>query len=148
MMRQWLPPAAQDLLESLPRGDQRHGLDVARALLASGHANEHLLAAALLHDAGKAGAGLTIFHRSAVVLLEAGRSHWLEALGEATESDWRRPFWRHLHHAETGAQLALETGCSEVTAWLIANHHRPAGEAPDECRRKLLETLQHEDDSY
>ena len=147
-MRDSLPPEAAGLFEALPIGDQRHGLDVAMALLARGEDDPDLLAAALLHDAGKAEAGLTIFHRAAVVLLQAGRSQWLDSLGDKSEGDWRRPFWVHQHHGEIGAALAQGAGCSETTVWLIANHHGQAAGVTDVERRRLLEMLQREDNVH
>ena len=143
-----LAPPALNLFESLPTQDQRHGFDVALALLHRGHRDTDLLAAALLHDAGKAGAGLTVFHRTAVVLLQAGRPGWLEDLDEAAQKGWRRSFWVHQRHAEIGAELAREAGCSDLTIWLICNHHRSLSDVSDEGRRALLELLQREDDSH
>ena len=65
-----LPPSAQMLFREMPVADRRHGLDVAHRLLASGHDDRDLLAAALLHDAGK-GHRLRLWHRVSGVLLEA-----------------------------------------------------------------------------
>lgn len=150
--REWarslLTPAAAELFEGLPRQDQRHGMDVALALRDTGVEEPAVLAAALLHDAGKARSHLTLFHRTAVVLLQAGQPALLHALGEEERQDWRRPFWVHLHHPEIGAELAEAAGCEELTVWLIRHHHRPAGEIPDAHRRALLELLQHLDNSH
>jgi hypothetical protein len=143
-----LPPEAASLFESLSPGDQRHGLDVARALVARGEGDPDLLAAALLHDAGKAGAGLTIFHRVAIVLLQAAKPEWLASLSRQGEGAWRRPFWAHRHHGEIGAALARQAGCSETTIWLIAHHHEHVAEVADASRRQLLDTLQREDNTH
>jgi len=150
--REWvrsvLPGPAVTLFESLPVQDQRHGLDVAQALMAREEDNADLLAAALLHDAGKAGAGLTVFHRTAVVLLQAGRRQWLESLDHKERDSWRRPFWVHQHHGELGAEMARQAGCSEMTVWLVANHHARTDSVSNEERRRLLEALQREDNTH
>ncbi len=150
--RQWaaslLPPAAVKLFEALPHQDQRHGMDIALALRDAGVAEPAVLAAALLHDAGKIHGALTLFHRTAVVLLQAGHPSLLHALGDEERQDWRRPFWVHLHHAELGAQLAQEAGCEELTVWLIRHHHQPAQEISEPGRRAWLELFQRLDNSH
>lgn len=150
--REWarslLTPAAFELFTALPRQDRRHGIDVALALRDAGVTEPAVLAAALLHDAGKAHSRLTLFHRTAVVLLQAGKPALLHALGDEEREDWRRPFWVHLHHPEIGAELAEAAGCEELTAWLIRHHHRPAEEVADAHRRAWLELLQNVDNSH
>lgn len=144
--RRLLGPAASDLFERMPRADQRHGLDVMQALAAAGEREPAVLAAALLHDAGKAGAGLTVWHRTAIVLL--GR-WWPAGLARlAAPAGWRRPFWAHLRHAELGAQAAEAAGCAELTVWLIRHHHAAAGEELDAGRRALLLTFQRQDGKH
>jgi hypothetical protein len=49
--------------------DQRHALAVYHRLCRAGHTNPQLLAAALLHDAGKAAAWLPAWQRAVIVLL-------------------------------------------------------------------------------
>jgi hypothetical protein len=141
-----LPPAALELFRALPRQDQRHALDVAHALVESGLTDPELLAAALLHDCGKAGAGLTVWHRSIIVLLHRLRPDWLEWLG-ARDAGWRRPFWAHLHHPEIGAARAEAAGCAALTVWIIRWHHRPAETLPADSRRDALLALQRRDDT-
>ena len=146
LVRRLLPPAAADLFSRLPRQDQRHGLDVAGALLQRRQDDPDLLAAALLHDAGKAVAGLTVFHRSAIVLLAHWGPGWLRRLGSGRRR-WQRPFWVHLHHPALGAELARGAGCSERTARLIALHHAEPVAAGD-AERVLLAALQEQDAAH
>lgn len=141
-----LPPAALQLFRTLPRQDQRHALDVAHALAESGQTDADLLEAALLHDGGKAGAGLTVWHRSIIVLLHRLLPGWLEWLG-ARDAGWRRPFWAHLHHPEIGATRAEAAGCAPLTVWIIRWHHRPAESLPAAGRRDALLALQRLDDT-
>jgi len=143
----WLTPAGLALFQALPRQDQRHSLDVARALSYAGHADPDLLAAALLHDCAKAGAGLTVWHRTLIVLLKACRPQWLERCGQAP-SGWRRPFWVHVRHAELGA-ARVEAACyPELAVWLIRHHHTPAAGLSAGGRRDLLGALQREDAAH
>ena len=142
-----LSAAAAGLFQAMPLQDQRHGLDVAEAFLRKGESDSVLLAAALLHDVGKARAGLTLFHRTIVVLLQAGWPPGLVRLaGGAT--GWRRPFWAHVHHPQIGAELASQADCSELTIWLIRNHHQSAAGISESDRRDLLRALQRADGSH
>jgi len=50
--------------------DQRHALAVYHKLCHAGHTNPQLLAAALLHDVGKAAARLPAWQRAVIVLLD------------------------------------------------------------------------------
>ena len=61
-LTRWLTPAQLALFESMHRADQRHGLDVVRALRADHQIDRDLLLAGLLHDCGK-GRGLHVWHR-------------------------------------------------------------------------------------
>ena len=118
-----LTPEAQVLFRRQAAQDQRHALAVYRALNAAGHTNPHLLAAALLHDVGKAAAPLSVWHRTLIVLLGRFAPRVLERLGQGGAGRWRQPFVVHARHAETGARWAGETGCSSLTVTLIQRHH-------------------------
>ena len=50
----WLPASAQSLFQTMSRADQQHCLRVCRGLQARGCSEQDMLAAALLHDVGKA----------------------------------------------------------------------------------------------
>ncbi|UCC63877.1 MAG: hypothetical protein JSV36_02115, partial [Anaerolineae bacterium] len=67
-----LSPAQVALFACMRRSDQRHCLDVYYTLCRAAYREEDLLRAALLHDAAKStGAPMTVFHRVAIVLLQA-----------------------------------------------------------------------------
>lgn len=128
----------------MPGHDRQHALNVVRTLQQRGHDERDLLAAALLHDTGKAvprGGGVRIGHRVAVVLMRAFWPALLERLGRDDAAGWRRPFYVHLHHAAISAQLAHEAGCSPVTVELIRHHEDPPGQADS----SLLAALQAAD---
>jgi hypothetical protein len=128
-----LPATALDLFLAMPRYDQQHALCVLRTLQGMGFNDPDLLAAALLHDVGKTGdrARLRLWHRVAVVLMRAFAPDLLTRIAQNRPGHWRHPFFVQLHHAEIGAMLAQEAGCSPGTAELIRRHEDPLGRTHD-----------------
>ncbi|HEY8179911.1 MAG TPA: hypothetical protein VIH33_05875 [Candidatus Limnocylindria bacterium] len=106
-----LPQTAWPLFAAMPVADRRHALDVVRLLVASGHDDRDLLAAALLHDAAK-GHRMRLWHRVAGVLLEATAPDQLQRLASPDPHSWRYPFHLYLHHADLSADAAAAAGCS------------------------------------
>lgn len=118
----WLTTAQLELFDSMHRADQRHGLDVAAALRASGHDKPELLLAGLLHDCGK-GRRLRVWHRVAWSLAE----HYgprVERLAILVPG-FREAFATIDAHAELSAELALAAGVGPLTADLIRNQAEP-----------------------
>ena len=116
-----LPPEAIGLFEAMPVADRRHALDVAAGLVAAGHDDADLLAAALLHDAAK-GRRMRLVHRIGGVLLEAFAPALLRRLARPDPGSWRYPFHLYLHHADLSADLASGAGCSpRVAAFIRGN---------------------------
>ena len=122
--RALLPAAAYELFAAMPVADRRHALDVLAKLGSSGVTDPDVLAAALLHDAAK-GRRLRLWHRVAVVLVEAIAPGRLGHLASADSKSWRYPFHLHVHHAELSARAAMDAGCSPRVAAFI--HGTPAG---------------------
>ena len=118
-----LPPSAHMLFGEMPVADRRHGLDVAHRLLASGQDDRDLLAAALLHDAGK-GHRLRLWHRVSGVLLEAVSPGALRRLASPDPRSWRYPFHIYLHHEAISAQMAVSAGCEPRTGSFIRGQPR------------------------
>lgn len=116
--RRVLPAAAADLFEGMPVADRRHGLDVGARLVAAGHDDPDLLAAALLHDVAK-GHRMRLWHRVAGVLLEASAPGMLRRLAAPDPRSWRHPFHLYLHHSELSAEMAVAAGCSPRSARFI-----------------------------
>ncbi len=113
-----LPALANELFTGMPVADRRHGLDVAQRLISSGHDDPDLLAAALLHDAGK-GHRLRLWHRVSGVLLETVAPGGLRSLASPDPRSWRHPFHLYLHHDAISAEMAVSAGCSPRTGAFI-----------------------------
>lgn len=143
---QTLPPPAMRLFITMSRGDQAHSLAVRDLLRRDGGATLLLEQAALLHDVGKAGAGLNLCYRTVIILLEALRPDWLARLAADDTRKWRRPFYHDAHHAAIGAVKCREAGCSEAVVALVRYHDSPADCLSDPVLRDLLVRLQRADD--
>ncbi|MFL7793780.1 MAG: hypothetical protein AB8I69_16675 [Anaerolineae bacterium] len=141
-----LTPKAQVLFRCQTIQDQRHALAVYGALRRAGHTNPHLLAAALLHDAGKAAARLSPVHRSIIVLLGRFAPGLLAHLSQGEICWWNRPFVVHIQHPQIGARWAEEAGCSPLTAVLIRQHEEKQTVVQTDQDR-LLAVLQAVDDA-
>lgn len=139
-----LTPASLTLFRSMAIQDQRHGLDVCAALRQAGHNNPDLLAAALLHDAGKAAARLPVWQRAVIVLLDRFAPRLLARLSQGEPDRWHSPFIAHARHPEVGARWAQEAGCSPLTVALIRRHQDQTSNCQTE-EDQLLTNLQMAD---
>ena len=118
----WASPAQRALFAGMPVADQRHGLDVVAHLRADGVEDPEILAAGLLHDAGK-GPGVRVWHRVAWSLGEQyGPGVWTAA---GRLPGFAAPLDRMRHHAELSARMAAGAGCSERTVELIRHQAEP-----------------------
>jgi hypothetical protein len=134
------------LFRTMSPSDQRHSLDVYRALLAAGQTDRDLLVAALLHDVGKAGGQLHLWHRVAIVLLRAFWPAALKRLSQGEARGWRTGFVIHRRHPELGADQAEAAGCSPLTVALIRRHQDPPAANPGRMEEdRLLAALQRAD---
>ncbi len=139
-----LTPEAQALFRSQATQDQRHALEVHHALRQAGHTNSQLLAAALLHDAGKSAVRFPAWQRGAIVLLNRFAPRLLARLSRGEPQGWRRPFVVHALHPEAGARWAQEAGCSPLTVALIRRHQDRLASCQNE-EDQLLAALQAAD---
>jgi len=103
------------LFESMTPRDQQHSLDVYERLRAQGHDDRDLLAAALLHDAGKG--RIALWHRVAYVLAPPALLDRVTEPGDG--AGWRNALYRCRHHESLGAELARNAGANEQVVSLI-----------------------------
>jgi hypothetical protein len=141
---QILTPEARRLFTQQPPQDQRHALAVYEALRQEGHTHQDLLAAALLHDVGKAATRLPAWRRGLFVLAERFLPGVLEQAIRGQSGDWQRLLADYAGHAEIGARWAEEAGCSPATVTLIRRHEEQLETCQTEEDRLLL-TLQAAD---
>lgn len=164
-----LAPAQQSLFGEMRVSDQRHALNVSRALIATGQTRQDLLAAALLHDVGKSRYRLRLSERAAVVVTRrcapAAARSWgagsnPAALPHAAVDSrpheqrlnphhppgggelrgWRRAFIIYEQHPEWGAEIAAAAGCSPLTVWLIRQHQGDSTPRGTPSRERTLGT--------
>ncbi|MEA3336085.1 MAG: hypothetical protein U9R25_09275 [Chloroflexota bacterium] len=144
-----LPVDATTLFREMIPRDQRHSLNVFQALQTRGYQNADLLAAALLHDAGKSigtGRRLRLPHRVLIVLMNTVKPGLVQQIASPEPDSWRFPFYLHLNHPDLGARLAQEAGCSERTVALIRRHQDKIDAPVIEETDRLLAQLQAADD--
>ncbi len=136
-----LSPDQIAVFRRMTPSEQAHSLAVLRRLKEQGHTNPDLLAAALLHDAGKSLSPLSVFDRVLIVLGKRFAPRLTRRWGEGDPRGLRRPFAVAAHHAEWGADLAAAAGASSRTCDLIRRHQDfpPTEDA-------LLAALQQADD--
>ena len=139
-----LPQQARVWFRSLPRDLQWHGLQVMRDLKRSGVDRSEALAAALLHDAGKAEASSGPLQRAFIVGARHLAPDWV---ARRSTIDWRsaagldRVLAIARQHPHIAAEIAQQCGCDPITIDLIRRHQERSGTADP-----LLSALQQVDD--
>jgi hypothetical protein len=130
-VREVLTPSEHDLWSRQSPFDQDHVLQVARRverrLAATHHANDsRWIGAALMHDVGKAQAGLTSLERAFATLV--GRTVRLETARRwAAGRGLRARIGAYLTHGEIGARMIRAAGGRhEIAAWAEV-HQSPQG---------------------
>jgi hypothetical protein len=122
-LRLLLTPSLIDLFRRMQPFEQAHSYRVLERLQAYGETNPHLLAAALLHDAGKVLHPLSIPDRVAAVLGAAILPRQARRWGKEPMDRLHRPFVVAAQHPAWGAELAEKAGASPITVDLIRRHH-------------------------
>jgi len=153
-VQRWLPASALPLFATMSDADKQHSLRVYRGLQAQGCVEDDMLAAALLHDVGKAQGRVPFWTRPAIVLGKLFAPRLLVRLviaptfagnvgtdvarprsnrlprGRATSvPTWRRSLSYAWYHADVGADLAADAGLSQRAVLYIRTHHDPHGPA-------------------
>lgn len=119
-VRATLSETETSLFLAMDARDRRQAVDMMRWLEAHTRPSDELLAAALLHDAGKG--ALTVWDRVAFVVLEAWSPGLLDRLATEGSSRWRGVLWTLRHHARLGAELLIDAGTRPRVAELVARH--------------------------
>lgn len=134
----WLPASAFPLFRKMSIADQQHALRVFRGLQARGCVERDMLAAALLHDVGKAYGRIPFWTRPAIVIGKVLAPAMLMRMAVEPQScdmqrlpRWRRALSYALWHAEVGAELATAAGLSEQAVLYIRTHHQSTGPAAE-----------------
>jgi hypothetical protein len=143
-----LPGPLFDLFQAMPPREQGHALAVYRSLGERGHRHPDLLAAALLHDLGRADSYLGLLERVLAVLgfrlLPRAARRW--AAGGSL--GWRRPFVVAARHAAWGAESVRRAGGSPLLVELIHRHHDSAPASPAGEADRLLQLLREADGTH
>ncbi len=142
----YLSPPLYALYRQMRRSERLHSLRVLRALLAEGHTQPDLLAAALLHDVGKSRHPFSLPEKMLVVLVKAFAPRRYARWGRSTPRGWLRPFAVSLQHPAWGAEMVEQAGGSSLTVTLIRHHADPPPFTLPEETARLLDLLQAADD--
>lgn len=154
-LRAYLSPAQVELFRRMPTAEQRHACATLRTLQKEGHSETALAQAALLHDVGRTGGHVRLWHRVATVLLQALAPALLQRIARDEPGSrslhsgwgWRYPFTVQLQHASRGADMAAEVGTDPLAVALIRWHHSPVEESGlDKGGQALLTALKSADE--
>lgn len=143
---QHLPPALYTLYHQMRRSERQHSLRVLHGLVAAGHTHPDLLAAALLHDVGKARTRFYLPEKVLVVLVRAAAPRLYRRWGSGHAHGWRRPFAVSVQHPAWGAEMVAQAGGSPLLVELVRRHADPGAGVTGSEAARLLALLQAWDD--
>jgi hypothetical protein len=130
--RSWLVPGEQALWARMSGPDRRHAVGVARGTLSllgdPASPDRAVVAAALLHDAGKVESKLGTLSRALVtgLAIVVGRSRLSsEPASGVLERNLRRRIRLYLVHDTVGAELLAAAGSDTLTIAWAREHHLP-----------------------
>jgi hypothetical protein len=147
MLDRYLNAAQIGLFLRMPAAEQAHAFAVLSALPQVEQSPLALAQGALLHDAGKVGGRIGLWHRVAAVLLLAIHPQAVRMIAKDNPASWRYPFFVLEHHAGRSADLAEEAGADPLAVALIRWHHTaPEESGLDPGGQALLALLQSADE--
>lgn len=138
-----LNPLAREWFHALPRDLQWHGVQVMRDLKRAGVDQSDVLAAALLHDAGKAAGPNGPLVRTLSVLARHLAPAWSARRKELDYREARgidQVLAVAYQHPAIAAEKAAACGCEPVTIDLI-QHHQDAGRGQDDALLRLFQQV-------
>lgn len=138
---QLLPSQLRLFLKMQP-SEQTHSIWICKKLIEQGQTEQELLAAALLHDIGKTRYPLKIWDRAMIVILNTLLPGVAARLSQKSPDGWARPFVVAVRHPEWGAEMALNSGATPLTARLIRRHHEPVAETHKAIEDVMLYHMQ------
>lgn len=126
-----MKPGEVEVWNAMSGPDRRHAVTVAhRVATAYGNPDgagvaRNVLAAALLHDAGKSRSGLGVLSRSAATFLALLLGRRRVAGWRDDGSGWRQRAGRYAAHDEIGAGLLEAAGSDRLVVAWAREHHLP-----------------------
>jgi hypothetical protein len=117
-----LTPELLALFKRMRVSEQQHCIRVMAALQRQGHTDPDLLTAALLHDVGKSRYPLTLFGRTAAVLITRFAPRLAEQWAGGEARGWRRPLVIAHRHPEWSAEDMAAAGASAGAVSLARRH--------------------------
>ena len=117
------PPLYALFCQMLP-ADQAHSLEVFNSLQNDGEEDKDLLAAALLHDIGKAHVQPALWERVVAVLAAPLMGKRWQSWTDDSARGWRKAFVIAAAHPDWGADMVRRAGGSQRLERLIRYHQR------------------------
>lgn len=144
----YLAPALYAIFCQMDPADQAHSLKVFNSLQAEGEEDPDLLAAALLHDVGKASMRPSLWERVLAVLAAPFIGQRWKSWADQPARGWRKAFIIAAAHPDRGADMVRQAGGSKRLEGLIRYHQSKTlnGLGSDEVY--LLRRLQNADSRY
>jgi hypothetical protein len=141
-----LNPSAYAWFRSLPRDLQWHGLQVMHDLQHAGIDRPDMLAAALLHDAGKAEGASGPLVRAFIVLAVQLAPDWSARRKEINYREAQgidRVLAIAYQHPQIAAEKAIACGCDPITIDLI-RYHQDYRRGKDDALLQLFQQVDNE----
>ena len=145
-VQSFLSPSLYLIFSQLLPSEQAHAIRVYQRVRTEGHTDPDLLAAALLHDVGKARVPLRPWERALYVLGKAALPGLADRWGDREPKGLLRGFVVKEQHPAWGAEMAASAGASARLLRLIARHQEEDFSDLPEDEQAIMAILQAADD--